>query len=83
MKIIWRALRKFFPCRVNKNDSNSLNQSQLQKLADWKSSHVNVGTGAIGGRYTYCYTPTSIGTILIVKDNVTNTQIDLTEYEEW
>lgn len=83
MKFLRQLLPWFFPCSCDKPDSNGLNQSQAQKLVEWKSNHVNVGSGAIGGRYTYCYTPTSIGTIIIVKDSITNTQIDLTEYEEW
>lgn len=38
-------------------------------------------TGAVGGGLTYCFTPTSLGVITVVKwfEN----EIDLTEYEMW
>ena len=81
-----KKLRQILNRWLNRNktvDGNDLNKIQQQKLADWKNSHTKVTIGAIGGRYTYCYTPTSIGTIVIVKDSVTNTQIDLTDYDEW
>lgn len=39
--------------------------------------------GASGGRYTYSATSTSMGTVLEVKDNITQNKIDLTDYESW
>lgn len=38
-------------------------------------------TGAIGGDITYCFTPTSLGTITVVK--YFDKQIDLTDYNVW
>jgi hypothetical protein len=46
------------------------------------SGHKNPG-GAIGGMYTYCFTPTGIGTIERVKCNGCSAEIDLTRYEDW
>ncbi len=40
-------------------------------------------TGAIGGQFTYCFTPTSIGVTATVKDYITGEKIDLTDYSEW
>jgi hypothetical protein len=37
--------------------------------------------GFVGGGMTYCFTPTSIGIICVVKYSVTNEEIDLTDYE--
>ena len=44
------------------------------KIREWKEKHNNEAhngsyayAGAIGGRYTYEFTPTSIGTIGVVK----------------
>jgi hypothetical protein len=37
--------------------------------------------GAVGGGLTYCFTPTSIGVITVVK--FMEEQIDLTDYELW
>lgn len=39
--------------------------------------------GAIGGHLTYCFTPTSIGMIVLIKHEGTQSEIDLTEYEAW
>ena len=51
---------------------------QQQRIEEWKRSHVNQlnakknrecceKAGAIGGRFTYCFTPTSIGTVGTVR----------------
>lgn len=40
-------------------------------------------TGAIGGQFTFSFTPTSIGVIVVVKDALTGEKIDLTDYSEW
>jgi len=61
----------------------SLNQQQLAKLNKWIESHdPKRYCGAIGGRYTYCFTPTSLGTIIKVQDDVLKIEIDLSEYQE-
>jgi hypothetical protein len=39
--------------------------------------------GSTGGGYTYCFTPTGLGTVVAVKNSVTNSQIDLTDYDSW
>jgi hypothetical protein len=39
--------------------------------------------GAIGGELTYCFTPTSLGDILIVKHSGTKAELDVTPYHEW
>lgn len=60
-----------------------LTDKEYKKLAQWKKSHKSVYTGAIGGRYTYSFTPTSLGTVVKVSDAITKTEIDLSNYEEW
>jgi len=39
--------------------------------------------GAIGGGYTYRFTPTSIGVAFEVKNNITGAVLDLTDYNVW
>ena len=39
--------------------------------------------GAIGGRLTYSFTPTGLGTIVVVKCGLTDEELDLTEYDLW
>lgn len=39
--------------------------------------------GACGGELSYCFTPTSMGTILVVKHSRTKAEIDVTDYDSW
>ena len=39
--------------------------------------------GAIGGAYTYHFTPTSIGVAFMVENTVTKAVLDLSDYESW
>jgi hypothetical protein len=56
-----------------------------QNFYDWKISceEEKKDTSCCGGRYTYCMTPTSIGAIVVVKDELTKKEFDLTYYENW
>ena len=44
---------------------------------------VNSLTGAIGGRFTFEFTPTGIGMAIKIKDKITKQDLDLTDYESW
>jgi len=61
----------------------TVSDEQIKKFEEWRASHKKIYTGAIGGRYTWTFHPTSLGTITIVVDNMTKENIDLTEFEEW
>ncbi len=61
----------------------NLSPKEWQKIHDWQAGHEVVYCGAIGGRYTYTFTPTSLGIIIKVKDAITKTELDLSEYEHW
>lgn len=39
--------------------------------------------GAIGGAYTYSFTPTSLGCVVKVRNSMTGDEIDVTDYEAW
>lgn len=39
--------------------------------------------GAIGGELTYCFTPTSLGDILVVKHSGTKAELNVTNFDEW
>lgn len=39
--------------------------------------------GAIAGAYTFSFTPTTLGTALIVSNCVTKEEINLTDYDSW
>lgn len=54
-----------------------LTKEQMQKFKEWSAKHKAVYTGAIGGRYTFEFTPTSIEIFCRVKDFVTKEELDL------
>ena len=65
----------------------NLNEKQLIELEEWNKEHNKIcpfykNTGAIGGRLTYCFTPTSLGVIVEVKC-ACGKKIGITEYEDW
>lgn len=40
-------------------------------------------TGATGGQYSYIFTPTNLGTVLVIKDCVTGKEFNVTDYNSW
>lgn len=39
--------------------------------------------GAIGGELTYCFSPTSLGDILVVKHGGTGAELNVTDFDNW
>ena len=72
----------------------ALESAQVSKLSDWLIEHDKSckfyddgttpvsPTGAIGGRLTYEFTPTSLGTVSVVKC-ACGESINLTDYKSW
>lgn len=63
-----------------------LSQEQKKKLEEWKKNlkpPEGSYSGAIGGRFTYLFTPTSLGVVIVVQDSMSKTEIDLSEYDMW
>lgn len=64
-----------------------LSDEQNITLNKWKMSQEKQygvdNIGAIGGAYTYSFTPTALGTIIKVSNAVTKQEIDLTDYESF
>jgi hypothetical protein len=69
-------------------DMFALTQGELDKAEAWIKEHeqshiVHRDSGsAIGGAYTWCFTPTSIGTVCNVKCTC-GQKIDCTDYDLW
>jgi hypothetical protein len=63
-----------------------LSELQKKKYLAWKKRKEKktgeVYVGAIGGAYTFCFTPTSIGTIVEVTCT-DGAKIDLTDHKEF
>lgn len=63
-----------------------LDDDQIKLLNEWMKTRINYGsnTTAIGGRYTYKFTPTSIGTFITVIDSCDPENIlDLSMTDKW
>ena len=59
-----------------------LTPTQVKKLASWFKTRPDAELiGTIGCRYTYKITPTSIGPLISIVDNLTKEELDLVEYE--
>ena len=62
----------------------SLDKDQQKKLDEWMAEKdADRYCGAIGGRYTYSFCDTNLGQVVKVTDDLTNTTIDLTDYDSW
>lgn len=60
-----------------------LSEGQVKKIDEWIKGHKKVNTGASGGRYTYSFTPTTLGVCVKVKDGITNEELGITECDDW
>jgi hypothetical protein len=39
--------------------------------------------GATGGAYSYIFTPTSIGLVTVIRNNMTKEELTLTDFGDW
>ena len=59
----------------------SLDEEQTKKFLEWRKTLPKRDSGAIGGAYTFSFTPTGLGTIVEVS-YFKNHKIDLTD-DNW
>lgn len=64
----------------------TLSAEQNKKYDEWRKEKNKkdgeVYVGAVGGAYTFCFTPTGLGDIVEVKC-ADGTKLDLTDYESF
>lgn len=60
----------------------SVTQKQLRQLNKFRHDHMRCERGAIGGATTYCFSPTSLGVVVVLKCHC-GKQIDVSDYEDW
>jgi len=59
----------------------TLSKEQLEKYERWREAKPKeVYVGAVGGAYSFVFTPTGIGVIVVVKC-ADGTELDLTEWK--
>jgi hypothetical protein len=63
-----------------------LTEKQYKKYQRWrnakKKKEGELYVGAIGGAYTFCFTPTGIGDFIEVKSS-DGDKLDLTDFDSW
>jgi hypothetical protein len=59
-----------------------LTAEQHKKYDEWRKEKGEVYVGAIGGAYTFCFTPTGLGNMVEVKC-ADGTKLDLTDSDLW
>ncbi len=63
-----------------------IDDEQLEKINAWmETRNPGAYTGAIGGRLTYEFSPTSLGVVLVVRDAMGEEPrtLDVSDYMEW
>jgi len=58
-------------------------KEQDQKVAKLRRVSGAANYGAIGGGYKFVFTPTNMGTVAGVINQVTKDELNLTDYNEW
>ena len=53
-----------------------ISEEEQKKIDEWKDKLPKANSGAIGGRFTYEFVPTSIGVIGVIKDSVTGKEFN-------
>jgi len=62
-----------------------LDEAETQKFEAWKreQKEKDPHIATAGERWTFMFTPTGLGTIIRVKDELLKEEIDLTDWENW
>jgi hypothetical protein len=61
----------------------SLTETQETQFQEWRATRKKAPNTAIGGRYSFVFTPTSLGNTVKVLDTVYGDELELTDYESW
>lgn len=60
-----------------------LADEEAEKFSEWTKTLPKANCGAIGGRFTWSFCNTSLGTVKKVTDGITKQELDLTDYDSW
>jgi cytochrome c biogenesis protein CcdA len=60
-----------------------LTENQSKLALEWMEEKRTEKQGAIGGQFTYQFTPCSIGVFVSIVDCVTKEELDLSEYDNF
>lgn len=64
-----------------------LTEVQVKQLFEWRYEQdkkiKDSPVGANGGVYSYTFTPTTLGVVILVKNNINQEEINLTNFGDW
>ena len=60
-----------------------ISADDFKRIQQFKSFQPEAYAGTSGGRYTYSFTPTSLGVVIVIEDNLFKRKLDITPYHEW
>jgi len=62
-----------------------LDEIQIKKFDKWKTKQrkKDPSTFTAGERWTFKFTPTGLGLVTQVKDNITGDELDLTDWDNF
>ena len=63
-----------------------LDKDEIEVARKFKKKRLkkdSTDSGAIGGRFTYCFTPTSLGMIATIVDELTGKKKTLTDFDKF
>jgi hypothetical protein len=62
-----------------------LDDTQVEKFEKWKDEQKKKDSSmpTAGERWTFCFTPTGLGTIVHATDQATHDTIDLTDWDNF
>ena len=76
----WIKLHNWFKGVNKENAARQWANPEMRKhMIDENTPYA----GASGGALTYSFTPTNLGTVVKVTEELSGKVIDLTEYEDW
>jgi hypothetical protein len=61
----------------------SLTKEQSARVSEFIKAKRAEYTGAIGGQFTWSFTPTTLGCVCKVKDNISGEELDVSDYDMW
>jgi len=62
-----------------------LDKTEIEKFQSWKKKQKEIDPhiATAGERWTFMFTPTGLGTIIKVKDELLGDEIDLTDWDNF
>ena len=61
----------------------NLNKVELARIKEFQDKHRVAYSGAIGGQFSYKFTPTSLGDIITVIDGTSGEELNVTDFDSW